>query len=41
MSYTYTITAKKQGLEVTGSIVTDWIVGTEGSADATIPKNNP
>lgn len=41
MSYTYTITAKKQGLEVTGSTVTDWIVGTEGSADATIPKNNP
>ena len=40
-SYTYTITAKKQGLEVTGCTVTDWTNGGSDSADATIPKNNP
>ena len=40
-SYTYTITAKKQGLEVTGCTVTDWTSVDGGSADATIPKNNP
>ena len=40
-SYTYTITAKKQGLVVTGCTVTDWTNGGSDSADATIPKNNP
>ena len=40
-SYTYTITAKKQGLVVTGCTVTDWTSVDGGSADATIPKNNP
>ena len=40
-SYTYTITAKTQGLEVTGCTVTDWTNGGSDSADATIPKNNP
>ena len=39
-SYTYTITAKKQGLEVTGCTVTDWTNGGSDSADAWIPKNS-
>ena len=39
-SYTYTITAKKQGLEVTGCTVTDWTDGGSETADATIPKNS-
>ena len=42
-SYTYTITAKKQGLEVSGCTVTDWTNGNgdNGEAgDATLPKNN-
>ena len=39
-SYTYTITAKKQGLVVTGCTVTDWTNGGSDSADAWIPKNS-
>ena len=39
-SYTYIITAKKQGLEVTGCTVTDWTNGGSDSADAWIPKNS-
>ena len=42
-SYTYTITAKKQSLEVSGCTVTDWTNGNgaNGEAgDATLPKNN-
>ena len=39
-SYTYIITAKKQGLEVTGCTVTNWADGGSDSADAWIPKNS-
>ena len=39
-SYTYTITAKKQGLVVTGCTVTNWADGGSDSADAWIPKNS-
>lgn len=33
-SYSYTVTVKKQGLEVTSATINDWIEGTGGNVDA-------
>lgn len=35
-SYTYTITVKKTGLQVTGCTIADWTTGTGGNGDATM-----